>query len=963
MPRHAPVCQLLGVWILIATAIPPAMAQVVFDGRIGGPAGAIAPTAPRQPDATITEEFLIDEGRGKVVGGGGALNLFHSFSQFDLLDYQSAVFTKGTSPIDHIIARVTSGSASTVFGQIHSEVPGASLFLLNPHGIIFGSKSRIEVDGGALYLSSADTLTDDAGDVFDVHAETPLLFMGTPTDFGFLGGGAGEGEIELAGYYQTSGAFRPSIGPDPLWDGRFHVTAKSISIADGTIIAPGTGTTTLAGIGSIQLAAVGESAAQLPTELSGFSANATGVGTDAIISIGANHTLRTRDADVNIGGGRIVIRGGELTVDRSDLVHTGGGTGVAAADDGTALPAIDIEVTGTVAFNSGAEWESFSSQRDRNNEVSSVSIRAGRLTLNNAIITNRTFTDATAGGIFITADEIELNNNSVIWSLAGGAAGDAGNIEILTSRLSLDNNALITNQTKTDGSAGGIFITADEINLARNSEINTVATQGAGDAGRILILTSQLSLDNSFLQSHAFASSTGDVGDVVIVADSAELARGSQIGTSTDGAGDAGRIDLRIRDSLTIGGSGFALDGKVVSSGLFARSGLGAGSTATGNAGRIDIRAGTLSLTDGGQISSAVFSASGGDAGEIKVDVEGTLLVEGAPNTLTQITSESVGGDGGAIDIEADAVELRSVGIIVATTTGSGIGGAIDIDARSISISGVDAQGNATTVATGTTVPIDGGPSGRIELHADEDLVISDGAEVLSRSTGDGDAADIVLEAGRDLRILGNALVDSSAMREVPDANDSIGNVFVTAGARLVFHDSSISTFSKRLMSGNVVFSAGEYLDALRANVTTTVDLANATGGDLSIEAPLVVLDQVVFRANAGGPSADAGNIFITASTGLFSSFGNDITANAERGINGEILLDSPENTLLNDLAPLPEALLDVSDELANRCIARTSAAGSFQVLGEVPARRSPDDLLGEPRSQESPRERDCAVP
>jgi hypothetical protein len=298
----------------------------------------------------------------------------------------------------------------------------------------------------------------------------------------------------------------------------------------------------------------------------------------------------------------------------------------------------------------------------------------------------------------------------------------------------------------------------------------------------------------------------------------------------------------------------------------------------------------------------------------------------------------------------------------VATTTASGIGGSIDVNARTISVAGGNLR-NQSTIASGTVLRMNGGSSGRIKLRAGEDLVISDGALVTSLSRGDGDPADLELEAGRDVYIARDAVIESSAERLVPDANDSIGNVFVTAGDRLIFHGSSITTDSRRLKSGNVFFSASGYIDALRSDITTTVDLANGTGGDLSIDSPLIVLEKVMFSANAGGKSADAGNIFVTASEGLFSTADNDIQANAEEGISGEILLNSPENTILNEVAALPEALLDVSDELADRCIARTSAAGSFQVRGEAPARSSPDDLLGEPIRNEVPTERDCAMP
>src|SRR5947208_15054610 len=55
---------------------------------------------------------------GTKIGG----NLFHSFSEFNLLSSESATFT-GPNDVTNILARVTGGSASRIDGTLRSTLP------------------------------------------------------------------------------------------------------------------------------------------------------------------------------------------------------------------------------------------------------------------------------------------------------------------------------------------------------------------------------------------------------------------------------------------------------------------------------------------------------------------------------------------------------------------------------------------------------------------------------------------------------------------------------------------------------------------------------------------------------------------------------------------------------------------------------------------------------------------------
>src|SRR4051794_30435412 len=97
-------------------------AGVVRDGTVG-PGGAITP---------VGGDYAILPGFGTQMGS----NLFHSFSQFNLIMGESATFS-GPNGIANIFARVT-GGPSSIDGAIVSNIPGAHLYLINPAGVLFG---------------------------------------------------------------------------------------------------------------------------------------------------------------------------------------------------------------------------------------------------------------------------------------------------------------------------------------------------------------------------------------------------------------------------------------------------------------------------------------------------------------------------------------------------------------------------------------------------------------------------------------------------------------------------------------------------------------------------------------------------------------------------------------------------------------------------------------------------------
>ena len=139
-------------WVLILTLCPSNVwAQVTLDGTLGR-SGALS-----GPEYAITADL------GQQVGG----NLFHSFETFTIQRGESATFS-GPASVSHILGRVTGGQVSRIDGVVRSTIPGASLYLLNPAGVLFGENARLDVPG-SVHTTTADYVRLSDGGRFDAH--------------------------------------------------------------------------------------------------------------------------------------------------------------------------------------------------------------------------------------------------------------------------------------------------------------------------------------------------------------------------------------------------------------------------------------------------------------------------------------------------------------------------------------------------------------------------------------------------------------------------------------------------------------------------------------------------------------------------------------------------------------------------------------------------------------------------
>ena len=129
-------------------------AQVIPDQNLGAESSFL------DPDPNIK----INDIPSNVIKGGATRggNLFHSFEIFNVREGRGVYFENPVG-VQRILTRVTGNGISN-----RSEILGvlgvlgdADLFLINPNGIIFGSKAFLNVKGSFIATTASNLILED----------------------------------------------------------------------------------------------------------------------------------------------------------------------------------------------------------------------------------------------------------------------------------------------------------------------------------------------------------------------------------------------------------------------------------------------------------------------------------------------------------------------------------------------------------------------------------------------------------------------------------------------------------------------------------------------------------------------------------------------------------------------------------------------------------------------------------
>jgi filamentous hemagglutinin family protein len=620
---------------LIITTLP-GHAEVVLDGSVGP-----ATTLPG-PNFDIRADY------GKAMGN----NLFHSFQSFNLNQNESATFS-GPAHTENVISRITGGTLSNIDGTMKlSDMPKANFYFINPAGIIFGEHAKLDLPASAHFSTASTLRLQDGGNFSATAPQTSVLTVAPPVAFGFL-----------------------SDSP------------ASITINGSTLALTGGQTLSLLG-GPLQLqphSQLNVSEGRLNLASLATKGEVTPTGTDLQVTAAARGDLTLREAQMDVSGngsGSIYIRAGRFELQSSEVL------GITRDKDGGGL---NIAVTELALLDSSrisASTDGAGNGGNLNLKVAQTTTLAGTSSpesLDGIFSNAREGSTGNAGKIQITTQQLNLLGGKQIGSNTFGS-GEGGTIEInVAGDLNITKSRISTSSVSTEklaGQGGTISIQAQNLRLTEGGLIDS-NTYGEGQGGSVIIqVVGNVTLDGYMvIDETAFSSfigstteGAGNAGTIELTAHSLNVNRGAGIGSVTFGAGHGGQIILKAIDQVNVSGSE-TINGEKLNSEISAGAVAGY-SDELGNAGQVTIQTRSLTLSEGGAVTT---SADGGkEGGNLMIKADYLLyLMDG------KMTTEVKGGqgNGGNITIEKPVFMVLNQSRIKADAHG-GNGGNITIDSN-----------------------------------------------------------------------------------------------------------------------------------------------------------------------------------------------------------------------------------------------------------------------------------------
>ncbi|NEZ60131.1 filamentous hemagglutinin N-terminal domain-containing protein [Leptolyngbyaceae cyanobacterium CCMR0081] len=460
-----------------------------------------------------------------------------------------------------------------------------------------------------------------------------------------------------------------------------------------------------------------------------------------------------------------------------------------------------------------------------------------------------------SGNIQITAERLEVAEGARITSNALGN-GQAGNIVLDVREAVLLKGSdsaqqflggISSDVLNTDGNAqgGNIYITAGSLESSNGADISTT-TFGIGDAGDIELRireTARFEGANpvlgtpSGIASDVQSDAEGQAGDIYIIARNVEVLNGAELNASTFGKGDAGNIILEIEETVRFDGVN-PVDPSRVS---LAVSSVQIGGM--GQGGNVQISATNLEVLNSAQLSTSVFGI--GDAGDIILDTQDMVRIDGADpaNGVGSLIVSGVAfdgqGNGGDIRLAAADLEILNGGQLLASTRGLGDAGNVILDIRNIvRFEGINAfNTNATSAAFSSVEETGEGQGGDIRITADGLEVLS-GAQIISATSGLGDAGSININTRESVRFEGVDPRDNAPSGAFSNTDNSGegGNIQITTGILRILDGAQFSsTTNGSDDAGNIIIAADE-LNVVRAGGLLTTTNGSGSAGDIILD-------------------------------------------------------------------------------------------------------------------------------
>ena len=823
-------------WISPAEAI----AQIAGDGSLG-----------TLVNGALTDDCAI----AQCTITGGTINnanstLFHSFDQFTSSENtpaQSALFID--PGVNDIIVRVTGGNQSFIDSVLRtSEGSTANLFFVNPSGITFGANAQLDL-GGSFVASTANELIFENGvSLATGEANVPdseLLTVSAPVGLGFLPNASAPIRVQGTGNRLTFGSpeapnsqFVNRIFQQPLPPGAPFPPLPPISELS---VRPNQ-TLSLLGNG---------------VELAGGNLTAAG-GQIGLGSI-ASGTVRL-NSDLSPDYSQVSQFSDILLADRATLEAS------APASGAIRLSGRDIRVQGGSAV--------LAETLPAGASLPSAPSTGGRIELDATGVAQVTG--------FVTEPAIPFNPPFFSYlsvDVAPGASGNGGEIRLRSQALVVEKGGQFGAITYGEGDGGRLNITVeDTTRLTGGSPFGpsgfSVAADsiGSGSSGQINLKTRALQMSGG-AQIFAGSLTSGAAGGITVIADQISLAGTSEpIETFTPDGPLQRVIPTKIESSM--------------------------GALSTGVGEDIELVADQIQVSDGAEI---ITTTSGtGDAGAINIASD-EIVVSGrsplgqeGPSLISTLVAPGATGEGGALNIETNSLQILDSAQVGTSTAGQGRAGNLSVNSRSVLISGQNALGRSGLFANAVSPPntdSSTGAGGNLSVQT-ETLRITEGGTLNvsnfpsgqggPQQIGRGDAGNLTVEAQQ-------IFLDGEGVISADTAEGDRGNV-------------TLQTESLILRRGS----------RITANATGT-----STGGNITINAPegfIVAVPEENSDITANAVLGDGGRVDITAQNVLGIEPRpeltplSDITTSSEAGIEGETQVERLNTELQTENTPLPQS-------------------------------------------------------
>ncbi len=606
-------------------------------------------------------------------------------------------------------------------------------------------------------------------------------------------------------------------------------------------------------------------------------------------------------ANLTVGQGQnISLIGGNVNIDRGLIFAPGGRVNLGG-----------LSVAGEVKINSD-----------------------GSLTFPNGIaradvsLTNGTYVNVTSnngGAVTVNARNIEILSGSIIFAgiIPGNQQADARAGDIIinaTDKVSIagevNSTSAIGNivgdlfgtdfssSTPTRGNAGNISIDANELEGTGSFVIGSVAN-GEGNAGKVTITGRQsVSLTGGGvfggILSIVGPSALGNGADITITTPSLSLSDNKGILASTAGKGNAGNVFINANDSILLNNG----------------SQLQATTLSQGNAGNIVINAenADIALDNQSLFSTSVFLGASGRGGDINIKGNTLSLQNGSgllTNTTGQVTTEQL-ADAGNIKINvSNSVNVGGGSFLVSSTSGQGNAGNVEINAaREVVFNGASIRTTVEQLSEGLAVDFtQQRQGGDINITASS-LSLANGGQLSATTLGQGNAGNIVITASDRISADNSLITSNIGNFDGVAAKGNVGSISLTAKSVSFTNTAQLQAgfFSNTQGEPGLVSVKAE--DSISFDGTNTGIFSDAYSGSVGGGSDILLQAKNISLTNGAVLNADnfgegnGGNITIEANN-LTLRNGN-ITAATSFGEGGNInltvgeLLQMRDNSLIS---------------------------------------------------------------